>query len=72
MKGWLRLRDFPEYCGICERTGRDWLKKGLRASKVGGVLLIKREWLDEFIETHLADMTGKDIDKIVDDLIRDL
>ena len=47
---WFRPKVGAKYSGVSERTFRDWLKNGLRHSKLhSGSILIKREWLDEFL-----------------------
>jgi len=63
---WFRPKEAAKYAGISERLLRYWLKQGLRYSRVGGVTLIKSEWLDEFIESHAATPSwDAEIDKIV-------
>ncbi len=68
MKGWLKPKAAAEYCDIGERLLRTWLKEeALRSSKVRGTVLIKTEWLDEFLEKHEIG-TEKDVDQIVDEV----
>lgn len=51
------------------RTVHDWIhKRGLRYVKVGGRILVKRAWLDEFLESH----EDKTVDRIVDDALKGL
>jgi len=50
LEGWLRIKQACQYCGVGERTLRSWLCEGLPYSKVKGVVLIKVENLDQFIE----------------------
>lgn len=72
MKGWLKVRAAAAYCGIGERTLRTWLKEdGLRSSRVRGAVLIKREWLDAFIEQHEIDR-GNEVDRIVDETLKEM
>ena len=49
---WLKVKDAGDYAGgSSERTVRTWLARyGLRYVKVRGTILIKREWLDAFLE----------------------
>ncbi len=70
--GWLRVRDAAKYTGVSERTIRDWLTEGLSRSKVKGIVLIKVEWLDEWLNRFKV---GKDqaekIDTLVDEVLRE-
>jgi excisionase family DNA binding protein len=53
MKGWLKPKAAAEYADVGERTLRTWLKEeALRSSRVRGTILIRVEWLDEFLEQH--------------------
>ena len=48
--GWAKIKDAAEYSGISVRTMRDWLKNGLKHSRLpSGTILIKREWIDDFL-----------------------
>ncbi len=70
MQGWLRVKDVPGYAGISERTLREWLKQGLRHSRLpSGMILIKREWLDGFLEQY-ADQTNA-VDALVVEILAD-
>jgi len=71
MQGWLRLKQAAKYCNISERLLHDWLKGGLRSAKVRGCLLIKVDWLDEFIQKfEVQDNKGKDVDEIVNEVMK--
>lgn len=50
MDGWLRIRDASKYASVSERTLREWLRQGLKHSKIRGLILLKPSWIDEFIE----------------------
>ena len=70
---WLRLKDVPGYCGISKRTAREWMRSGLRYSRIKGVVLVKREWLDEFIESYSADHGWEDqLNFVVDEVMSEL
>lgn len=71
MQGWLRLKPAAKYCNISERLLHEWLKGGLRSCKVGGCLLIKVEWIDEFIQKFEVQNTGKQVDEIVNEVMKD-
>jgi len=71
MSGWSKIKSAAKYAGISERTMRDWLKDGLKHSRLPtGTILIKFEWVDEYLETFAAkdDRVGK----IVAATLRDL
>jgi excisionase family DNA binding protein len=56
MIGWLDIPALSKYCCTSPRTIETWIKeRGLRYSRVRGKRLVKREWLDEFLEAHEAD-----------------
>ena len=74
MEGWAKIKKIAEYAGVSERTVRDWLKLGLRHSRVtSGTLLTKYSWVDEFLSKYeVIDDGGKRIDQIVNEVLRDL
>ena len=56
MKNWLRVPDVAEACSVCERTVRKWIiEDGLRNAKIAGSVLIKNDWLEEFLLKHERD-----------------
>ena len=56
MIGWFDITSASPYCCTGKRTIETWIKeKGLRVSRVRGKRLIKREWLDQFLEDHEDD-----------------
>ena len=67
--GWLRPKQAAEYCGVSERTLREWLKGGLRCVRKGNIVLIKVEWFDSFLEGFETDDQGFEIDRLVDDMV---
>ncbi len=72
MKGWLRVKEAMEYCGVSERTIYNWIKhEGLKQSKVRGTVLISVKELDSFLETHtVTDMTELEINIIIEDVMK--
>ena len=62
MRGWGKIKDAAKYCSVSTRTLRDWLKRGLKHSRVdGGCILIRFSAIDEFlerfsVEDNLADV----------------
>ena len=72
MIGWLDISALSKYCCTSPRTIETWIKeRGLRYSRVRGKRLVKREWLDEFLEAHEAD-SGNNVDRIVSDICKEL
>ena len=73
MKGWLRIKEAPEYCGVSEGTLRMWIKdKGLKSSKVRGIVLINVADLDRFIEKYTVFDESQKIEEVVDDVIKSM
>ena len=71
MIGWLKVKNAAKYADVSERTLRTWLKHGLRHSRLrSGMILIKVEWLDEFLEKF--EVEDNNIGRIVEEVIRDL
>ena len=70
MQGWAKIKKAAEYSNISERTMRDWLKDGLKHSRLpSGTVLIKYESIDAYLESF----AGKEdqVDKIVNETLRD-
>lgn len=69
MTGWAKIKKAAEYTGISERTMRDWLKDGLKHSRLpSGTVLIKYEWIDAYLEAFAA--KEDQVDKIVNETLR--
>lgn len=69
MTGWVKIKKAAEYSGISERTLRYYLKDGLKHSRLpSGTILIKYEWIDEYLERFAA--KEDQVDKIVSDTLR--
>ncbi len=71
MQGYLRPKIAAEYCCISERTLREWLKEGLRHIKHRGIVLIKVEWIDEFLSKYSVDSDAA-VDKIVSVVMKEM
>ncbi len=53
--GWLKPKNAAVHADVSERTVRTWLKCGLRHVRPNnGAILIKIEWLDEFLMSFEA------------------
>ena len=71
MSGWSKIKSAAKYAVISERTMRNWLKDGLKHSRLpSGAVLIKYAWVDEYLEAFAA--TEDQVDKIVNETMRDL
>ena len=72
MRGWLKPKTAAEYADVSERTVRTWLKsEGLRSSRVGGSILIKVGWLEEFLEQREIS-PQRFIDQVVEEVCEGL
>jgi excisionase family DNA binding protein len=69
---WLRIKPAAGYAGVSLRLLRQWLKEGLRHSRVGGAVLIRDSWIDAYIEGHEVQPCGADVDAIVDEVVEGL
>jgi excisionase family DNA binding protein len=70
MSGWSKIKSAAKYAGISERTMRNWLKDGLKHSRLpSGTVLIKYAWVDEYLEAFAA--KEDQVDKIVNETMRD-
>ncbi len=70
---WVKTKAAARYAGISERTFRDWLKLGLRYSKLpSGTILIKLGWIDEFLSGFEVADGGNQVDQIVSETLKEL
>lgn len=68
MAGWAKIKTATSYAGVSQRTMRTWLKEGLKHSRLSsGMILIKYEWIDEYLESF--GVSENQIDEIVDEVI---
>ena len=66
--GWAKIKTAAKYADVSDRTLRDWLKAGLRHSRLpSGTILLKYSWIDQYVASFEANReSGKDnVDKIV-------
>jgi excisionase family DNA binding protein len=67
-RGWLKVKEAANYCGLSERKIRSLLKEGLRHSRLrSGTILIKVEWIDEYLGWF--EVQENEVDKIVDEVL---
>jgi excisionase family DNA binding protein len=70
--GWFSVAGAAAYCSTSKRTIEMWIKEeGLRVTRIRGKRLIKKEWLDEFLERHESG-NGKKVDEIVDQVMESI
>jgi hypothetical protein len=69
MQGWAKIKRAAKYADICERTMREWLKQGLKHSRLStGTILIRYSDLDDWLESFAVDIDQ--VDQIVDEVCR--
>jgi excisionase family DNA binding protein len=70
MTNWLTINEAAKYARVSGRTIRNWMKGGLKYSRIGGLVRIDSIWIDEFLNKHLEDNDkGKEIDMIVQEVL---
>jgi excisionase family DNA binding protein len=71
--GWLKPKTVPKYyVDVSERTIWTWIKEeNLRHIKVRGTVLIKKIWIDEFLERHEVS-SRNELEGIVDEVMEGL
>ena len=71
---WKTVKDTAIYCDVSPRTVRMWIKElELKHVRVRGILLIKLEWIDSFLESFMEDHTKEnEIDQLVNEVVGDL
>ena len=69
IRAWGKLKAVAAYSGVSERTVEEWLKNGLRCSRLpSGLRLIKFQWVDEFLGRFTRDL-GDQVDQIANEVI---
>lgn len=68
MEGWGKIKDAARHAGVSERTVEDWIKQGLKLSRLPtGLRLFKYEWIDEYLEKYMA--SSNRVDEVVDEIM---
>lgn len=70
MIGWLKVKNAAQYSDMSQRTIRAWLREGLRHARVKGTILIKSEWIDEYLE--FFECRGSEVDSITEKILREV
>ncbi|MBF0449225.1 MAG: helix-turn-helix domain-containing protein [Candidatus Magnetomorum sp.] len=71
MRGYARIKTVCKYADISKTTLRNWIKDGLRYTKVKGIVLFKHSDIDNYINQYSDDSETKST-AIVNDVINDL
>jgi len=70
--GWFDIAGAAAWCSTGKRTVEMWIKEeGLRISRIRGKRLIKKDWIDDFLEQHEL-KPERSVDNIVSEVCRDL
>jgi excisionase family DNA binding protein len=70
MEGWATIKKAAKYADVSERTFRDWLKNGLKHSRLNAkTIRIRYTDIDEFLERYQVD--DHLLDDLVDSVMRD-
>ena len=60
---WLTSKQAAQYAQVSPRTLAEWLKAGLKCSRVGHTIRIHRDWLDEYLSAFSEQTTADAIVK---------
>jgi predicted site-specific integrase-resolvase len=68
VNGWCKIKKAAAYADVSDRTLEDWLKQGLKCSRLPtGTRLIKYEWIDEYLQGY-ANSENK-VDEMVEEIM---
>ena len=71
MKGWAKVKVAAKYAGVSERTLRNWLKDGLKFSRLNsGTVLVRYDDIDDFLNSFAVSKSK--VDEIVDSVFKDI
>ncbi len=72
MDGWGKVKKNAERVNLSERTFRGLLKQGLRYVRLpSGTILVKYEWVDEFLEKYEV-KPDNTVNDLVDSVLKGL
>ena len=70
-RGYAKVKEAAKYAGVSVRTLRDWLKNGLRHSRLGtGTILVAYTAIDEYLVGF--EVTRNQVDDIVNKVMEEL
>ena len=71
MVGWVNVKNAAKYADVSERKMRDWLKEGLKHSRLpSGTIRIRYSDIDEYLEQF--QVNDNLVDNVVDEIMNDL
>ena len=71
MEGYCKVKKGANYAGVSVRTFRNWLKNGLKHSRMGSnSVLIKYEHIDDYIKQF--EFKCNEIDDVVNSVMADM
>ena len=69
MTGWTKIKKAAAYAGVSPRTLRDWIKQGLKHSRLpSGAILIQYSAVDQFLKGFEVKPGLHEINQIVDEI----
>jgi len=69
-RGWAKAKEAAKYAGVSVRTLRDWLKNGLRHSRVSaGMILVSYAAIDEYLARF--EVRTNQVDELVEETLKD-
>ena len=70
-RGYAKVKKAAKYADVSERTFRDWLKDGLRHSRLNtGTILVAYTAIDEYLARF--EVSRNQVDNIVDEVMQEL
>ena len=71
MTGWTKIKKAAAYAGVSPRTLRDWIKHGLKHSRLpSGAILIQFDAVDQFLKSFEVEPGLHEIDRIVNEVLK--
>ena len=71
MESWGKVKAGAQRAGVCERTFRDWLKQGLKYSRLpSGTILVRFSDIDEYLERFAVN--DNQVDQIVSETLKEM
>ena len=68
-RGWAKVKEAAKYAGVSVRTLRDWLKDGLRHSRVSaGMILVSYAAIDEYLVGF--EVRTNQVDELVEETLK--
>jgi excisionase family DNA binding protein len=69
-RGWAKIKEAAKYAGVSVRTFRDWLKDGLRHSRLStGTILVAYAAIDEYLERF--EVKNNQVDEFVNQVVKE-